>query len=40
MAGETKVLGENLFQRHIVHHKSQLTRHGRELGPPRWKTID
>jgi hypothetical protein len=26
LAGETEVLGENLLQRHFVHHKSQLTR--------------
>jgi hypothetical protein len=24
-------------QRHFVHHKSHLTRPGREPGPPRWE---
>jgi hypothetical protein len=27
MAGETEVLGENLPQRHFVHHKSDLTHY-------------
>jgi hypothetical protein len=40
LAGETEVLGENLSRRHIVHDKSQLTRPGREPGPPRWEASD
>jgi hypothetical protein len=32
--------GENLFQRHFVHHKSHLTRPGIEPGPPRWEASD
>jgi hypothetical protein len=36
LARETEVLGENLYQRHFIHHKSYLTRLELEPGPPRW----
>jgi hypothetical protein len=40
LVGEIEVLGENLPQRHSVHHKSHLTRPGLEPGPPRWEASD
>jgi hypothetical protein len=33
LALETEELGENLSQRHFLHHKTHLTRPGREPGP-------
>jgi hypothetical protein len=37
---ETEVLGQNLPQRHFVHHKSYMIRPGFEPGPPRCEVSD
>jgi hypothetical protein len=33
-------IGQNLPQRHFVHHKSRMTRPRLETGPPRWDIGD
>jgi hypothetical protein len=38
LVGEIEVVRENLPQYHFVHHKSYMTWHVLEPGPPRWKT--
>jgi hypothetical protein len=40
LAEDTEVLGQNLPQRHFVHHKSHMTWSGFEPGPPRWEASD
>jgi hypothetical protein len=40
LAGATEILGENLPQRHFVHHTSHMTRPGFESGQLRWEASD
>jgi hypothetical protein len=40
LAEETEVFGENLLQRHFVHHKSHLNRPGLEPGQSLWEASD
>jgi hypothetical protein len=40
LASETEVFGEDMPQRHFVHHKSHMIRSGLEPGPPRWEASD
>jgi hypothetical protein len=40
LAGEIKVLGENLPQWHFVYLKSHMTWPGLKPGPPQWEAGD
>jgi hypothetical protein len=40
LAGETELLGEYFPQCRFVDHKSHMTWHGLEPGPPQWEAGD
>jgi hypothetical protein len=40
LAGGIEALGENMPQRHFVHHKSHMTRPFFEAGSQRWEASD
>jgi hypothetical protein len=40
LAGKTEEFGENLLRYHFIHHKSHMTWHGLEPGPPRWEASE
>jgi hypothetical protein len=40
LTGEIELLGENLHQHHLVHHKSHMTLPGLKPGPPGWEASE
>jgi hypothetical protein len=40
LGGKNELLGENLPQGHVGHHKSHMAWPGLETGPPRWEASD